>query len=87
MAITLKAVNAELAKRVVRLERAGGYFYFMGGEAATWLQKTVIVPTIKSLTVEQWLGEFERLKKLNSQIMKRPPNSSPTKRPAKKSAS
>ena len=73
MPLTLKAINAELAKRGydVRLERGGsGYFYFLTGEAADWLQKTVMVPTVSSLTLEQWIGEFERLRKLNAEIMK-----------------
>ena len=35
MPLTLKAINAELAKRgiIARLENAGGYFYFCDGEA------------------------------------------------------
>jgi hypothetical protein len=34
--ITLKAINDELVRRghKARLERASGYFYFFGGEAA-----------------------------------------------------
>ena len=33
--VTLKAINDELNRRGhnARLERAGGYFYFFGGEA------------------------------------------------------
>ena len=36
--LTLKAINDELRNREhnVRLERAGGYFYFHLGEAADW---------------------------------------------------
>ena len=70
MPLTLKAINAELFKRGVRLERASGYFYFMGGEAARWLDRTVRVPKVSSLTMEQWIGEFGRLRKLNAQIIK-----------------
>ena len=70
MPLTLKAINAELFKRGVRLERASGYFYFMGGEAAGWLDRTVRVPKVSSLTMEQWIGEFGRLRKLNVQIIK-----------------
>jgi hypothetical protein len=35
MPLTLKAINAELARRgyKVRLERGSGYFYFWTGEA------------------------------------------------------
>jgi hypothetical protein len=41
--VTLKAINDELAKRGhnARLERASGYFYFMGGEATEWIDRTV----------------------------------------------
>ncbi len=70
MPLTLKAINAELAKQGVRLEKGSGYFYFLGGDAATWLDKTVRVPKVSSLTLPQWLAEFERLRKLNSEIMK-----------------
>lgn len=70
MPLTLKAINAELAKQGVRLEKGRGYFYFRGGDAATWLDKTVRVPKVSSLTLPQWLAEFERLRKLNSEIMK-----------------
>ncbi len=70
--VTLKAVNDELAKAGItsRLERASGYFYFQGGEAADWLDRSVRAEKISSLTVEEWLGEFRRLKKLNAEIMK-----------------
>jgi hypothetical protein len=68
--LTLKAVNEELARRGhnVRLERAEGYFYFWTGEAADWLDRTVRVPTLGSLTVEQWIEEFLRLKNVNPEI-------------------
>jgi hypothetical protein len=29
----------------------------------------VSVPTLRSLSLEQWLAEFDRLKKLNDEIM------------------
>lgn len=72
MPLTLKTVNAELAKRGhnAQLARGDGYFYFWFGEAADWLDKTVTVPTLNSLTLEQWIGEFQRLKKLNQEIRK-----------------
>ena len=68
MPLTLKSINAALFKRGVRLERGTGYFDFMGGEAANWLDRTIRVPKVSSLT--QWVGEFERLRKLNAQIIK-----------------
>jgi hypothetical protein len=70
MPLTLKTINAELFKRGVHLERGEGYFYFMGGEAANWLDRTVRVPKVSSLTLAQWIGEFERLRQLNAEIMK-----------------
>ena len=68
---TLKAVNAELARRghQVLLEKGAGYFYFHTGEAAGWLDRSVQVPTLNALTVDEWVAEFERLKKLNQDIM------------------
>ena len=71
-ALTLKVVNDELARRgySARLEKASGYFYFFGGEAADWLDRTVGVRTIHGLTLKQWIEEFRRLKALNEQIMR-----------------
>jgi hypothetical protein len=71
MPITLKAVDDELANRgsTTRLVKARGYFYFVGGEADEWLDKTVSVPNVSSLGLPEWIAEFERLKKLNGEIM------------------
>jgi len=68
--ITRKTINQELGKRGHRilLGRGGGYYYFRGGETTDWLDRTVRVPTLRSLTLAQWLEEFERLKKLNQEI-------------------
>ena len=75
MALTLRIVNEELAKRghTARLGKGTGYFYFYGGEAADWLDQTVRVGTLNNLTLEEWIGNFQRLKKLNAEIMKRKP--------------
>lgn len=69
--ITLKTVNDELARlgHSVRLEKASGYFYFWTGEAADWIDRTVQAPKISALTLEQWISEFLRLKKLNQEII------------------
>jgi hypothetical protein len=69
--VTLKAINAELAKWGVRLKRGKGYFRFVGGEAANWVATTLNVPKVNSLTLEQWLAEFERLRKLNTKMGRR----------------
>jgi hypothetical protein len=72
MRLTIKVVNAELAKRRHRttLVNGDGYFYFRGGEAADWLDKTVRVPTLSSLTLDQWVQAFQGLKKKNTAILR-----------------
>jgi hypothetical protein len=72
MRVTLKAINDELARRgkLERLAKGGGYFFFHFGEAAGWLDRTVQVPTVNSLTLEQWMDEFQRLRKMNQEIMR-----------------
>jgi hypothetical protein len=68
MRLTLKTINDELAKRgyTARLAKGAGYFYFRPDEAADWLDRTVEVPTVNSLTLPEWMAEFERLKKLTA---------------------
>ena len=88
MRLTVKAINEELAKRGsgARLEKGDGYFYFSGGEAADWLDRTVNAPNLSSLSLNRWTAEFDRLKELNKEIL-RPPaqkESSETARPAAK---
>ena len=65
MRLTLKAVNTETDRRghTAQLEKGDGYFYFQSGEAADWLDRTVNMPTLSSLTMEQWLAEFDRFRK------------------------
>ncbi len=71
MRVTVKSINDELARRGItaRLTKGSGYFYFQFGEAADWLDRTVRVPLVGSLTPEGWLAEYERLKKVNAQIV------------------
>ena len=74
MRITAKAINDEL-KRLghdVRVEKGDGYFYFWGAEVNAWLDRTVKVPTLGTLTLEQWVEEFNRLKKLNDELLSEP---------------
>jgi len=70
--LTLKTVNDELARRgyTALLEKGDGYFYFRTGEAADWLDRTVPVRTINSLTLKEWIEEFRRLKELNQRILR-----------------
>src|ERR1700730_5218013 len=71
MRLHLKVVNDELARlgHGARLAKASGYFYFDSGEAGDWIDRTVGVRTINSLTLKQWIEEFRRLKALNQQIL------------------
>jgi len=74
MRITLKAVNDELARTGAKSELAkgAGYFFFRGGEADEWIDRTVSASTIGSLTLPQWIAEYRRLKALNQQLLKTP---------------
>ena len=65
---TVKVVNDELARlgHTARLAKASGYFYFVEGEAADWIDSTVQVGKIGALTLEQWVAEFKRLKMVNA---------------------
>lgn len=44
--------------------KGDGYFYFSGGEASDWLDKTVNASSLSSLSLEHWMAEFERLTEL-----------------------
>jgi hypothetical protein len=70
--MTLQTINTELAKRgqTARLVKGSDYFYFQFGESGDWLDKTVNVPTVNSLSREQWLGEYQRLKTLNAELFR-----------------
>jgi hypothetical protein len=58
--VTLKAVNDELARcgHHARLEKASGYFYFWSEDSADWIDRTVRVARLNSLTLDQWVGEY-----------------------------
>jgi hypothetical protein len=71
MRLTVKATNDEL-KRLghdAQLMKGDGYFYFTSGETSNWLDRTVKVPTLSSLTLEQWVEEFMKLKSLNHELL------------------
>jgi hypothetical protein len=69
MRLTLKTINDELRRlgHDVHLDKGDGYFYFWKGDANNWLDRTVNVPKVSSLTLEQWIAEYDRLKKLNGE--------------------
>jgi len=71
MRLTLKAIEHELRRlgHDVHVEKGDGYFYFWKGQANNWLDRTVNVPKVGSLTLEQWIGEFNRLRKVNDGML------------------
>ena len=89
MGVTMKRVSAKLQElgHEVHLERADGYFYFWGAEVNNWLDRTVKVPTLGSLRLEQWVEEFERLKMLNRDILDAKPKVAAREGPPKASRS
>jgi hypothetical protein len=40
------------------------------GEATDWLDRTVRVPRLRSLTLEQWVEEVRKLREKNRQLMR-----------------
>lgn len=69
--LTLKTINDELKRRGhdVHIEKGDGYFYFWKGDANNWLDRTVKVQKVSSLTLDQWIAEYGRLKKLNREML------------------
>ena len=50
------------------LVKAAGYFFFRGGEANAWLDRTVRVPRVGDLTIGEWVRAYQALKKKNAEI-------------------
>ena len=90
MRLTVKAINEEFAKRGsgAKLEKGDGYFYFSEGETIDWLDRTVNAHRLSSLSLDQWMAEFDRLKKLNKDILRAPARKESTEaaRPSAKRA-
>jgi len=57
--VTAKAIHDELARlgHDVHVEKGDGYFFFLGQGSERLLGKTVRVPALNSLTLEQWVAE------------------------------
>jgi hypothetical protein len=72
MHLHLKVINDQLARLGYKAElsKGSGYFFFRGGETTNWIDRSVAVRTINSLTLKEWIAEFRRLKALNQQILK-----------------
>src|SRR5579864_7145970 len=70
--LSLKTINDELERlrSGAVLTKADGYFYFQGGDATDWLDRAVSVPTLRSLTLEQWIGRYRELKAKNKALLK-----------------
>jgi serine phosphatase RsbU (regulator of sigma subunit) len=70
--LSLKTINDELERlgSGAVLTKADGYFYFQGGDATDWLDRAVSVPTLRSLTLEQWIGHYRELKAKNKALLK-----------------
>ena len=68
----LKTVNRELERLGSHavLAKGGGYFYFRDGEATDWLDHTMRVPTLHSLTLEQWIEQYRILREKNQALLK-----------------
>jgi hypothetical protein len=49
----------------VELERGHGYFTFWGMPIHDWLNRIVVVDRLDALTLDEWLGKFQELKKQN----------------------
>jgi hypothetical protein len=73
MHLHAKSVTEELARlgHKAELVKGAGYFFFHGGETEDWIDRSVAVRTINSMTLKQWVAEFRRLKELNEQMIKR----------------
>jgi len=61
--LTLRRINAAIAAIGGReqLVRGKGYFYFVGGNAASWPRSGVYVYRLNALTLDQWLAEYREL--------------------------
>ena len=72
MRVTIKTINDELAKKglTAELKKGDGYFYFEGGETRDWINRIVPAKTVGSHSLDEWMREFERLKKINQDLFK-----------------
>ena len=72
MPLSLKTINAELARLGFNamLAKGDGYFYFWSGDAVEWLDRTVRVPTLRSFTLQQWIEQFRILKQKNRTLLR-----------------
>jgi hypothetical protein len=70
MRLTLKAIDDKLRLgHDVHVGKGDKYFYFWKGETNDWLDRTVNVSSLSSLTLEEWISEYDRFKKLNAEML------------------
>ncbi len=64
MRVTLKNINAALKAKGYKDElfKGYGYFYFMGDDAMNWNSGSVMTPHLTSMSVEEWVQEYEEMK-------------------------
>lgn len=63
MKITIANINKALTSEgEERLFKGKGYYYFAGGNAATWRETAVYVNRLTALSIEQWKSERNRLR-------------------------
>jgi hypothetical protein len=84
--LSLRVIKSELERLGARavLAKGDGYFYFEGGEAADWLDRTVRVPTLHSLALDQRVQEFQTLREQNQQMESVQKHSEESAQPAPK---
>lgn len=64
MANRVQEVNRELKRLGIpdKLVKGRGYYYFTGPNASGWYTSSVMTYRADSMTVAQWLKEYENLK-------------------------
>ena len=72
MRLSLKAINDELKRQGCGavLCKGEGYFYFQGDEATEWLNRSVWIATLHSLTLDQWMKQYRELKAKNDALVR-----------------
>jgi hypothetical protein len=72
MQLSRKTINEGLKRLGYNavLTKGDGYFYFEGGEASDWLDRTVRIAALKSLTLDQWIARYKELQAKNKSLVK-----------------
>jgi hypothetical protein len=72
--VTIKAVNDTLCATWLPSAPGGGerLFLLLDGRSVRMDHATVPVDKIGVLTLEQWIAEYKRLKKLNAEMLRSP---------------